>query len=617
MLAPNDRTLLLEALRPPPGLRLDLAVSTTYSLDLMALLVVPLAFTFFDWEGEDGQPTRDPNALLEAIRRHVDRIHVFCQAGQISVPNTYRMLFSYLESSVHEVRTDKQDGVFHPKVWMLRYAADDESPQYRLLCASRNLTFDRSWDTLLVLDGVVSKKHEKENEPLARFLRALPAMSVQALSEAAENSVMKLADEVGRVEFQLPENVEEIYFWPLGLPDEQDTWPFPEQADRGLVISPFLADSTLNRLKISGEQALISRVDTLAALGAKQLTNYETFVFNDGADLVMEDGVDTESFMNTANELSGLHAKLFAFDAGGVARVWTGSANATNAAFHNNVEFLVEMRGRSQHMGVEVILCPSQKGINVLRDLLEPFTPDDESVSDLSQQKLDQTLAVLRRFMVDLKLEVHAELADADHYNLKLISTSKPEMPEREFELRCWPLSLKQEAGAQYFSTDYDKQLLFPSLSFEGLTTFFAFELQVVIDRKTGVSRFVLNLPAKGFPSNRRQHLLRYMLKDRDQVIRYLFLLLGDDGTLSLSDFSGSSRYIGGSSVSGKFCAGIPMLEALVKALDGSPEKLDEIASFLTELRSTEEGQALLPEEFDQIWTPLCNAREELARNGR
>ena len=64
MLAPKDRTLLLEALRPPAGYRLDVAVCTTYSLDLMAMLVAPLAFTFFDWEDDDGEPTRDPNALL-------------------------------------------------------------------------------------------------------------------------------------------------------------------------------------------------------------------------------------------------------------------------------------------------------------------------------------------------------------------------------------------------------------------------------------------------------------------------------------------------------------------------------------------------------------------------
>ena len=70
MLAPKDRTLLLESLRPPPGYRLDAAVSTTFTLNLMALLVAPLAFTYFDWEMDTGEPTTNPNFLLEAIRRH-------------------------------------------------------------------------------------------------------------------------------------------------------------------------------------------------------------------------------------------------------------------------------------------------------------------------------------------------------------------------------------------------------------------------------------------------------------------------------------------------------------------------------------------------------------------
>jgi hypothetical protein len=70
VLAPKDRTLLLESLRPPPGYRLDTAVSTTFTLNLMAMLVAPLAFTYFDWEQDNGEPTRNPNALLEAIRRH-------------------------------------------------------------------------------------------------------------------------------------------------------------------------------------------------------------------------------------------------------------------------------------------------------------------------------------------------------------------------------------------------------------------------------------------------------------------------------------------------------------------------------------------------------------------
>jgi hypothetical protein len=74
MLEPEDRRLLLESLRPPEGYVLDHAVGTTFSLDLLALLTAPLAFTFFDWEGREGENCADPLALLESVRRHANRI---------------------------------------------------------------------------------------------------------------------------------------------------------------------------------------------------------------------------------------------------------------------------------------------------------------------------------------------------------------------------------------------------------------------------------------------------------------------------------------------------------------------------------------------------------------
>jgi hypothetical protein len=72
MLNPGDRTLLLESLRPPDGYVLDRAIGTSYSMDLLALLTAPLAFTFFDWEDREGRPTADPLALLEAVRRNAN-----------------------------------------------------------------------------------------------------------------------------------------------------------------------------------------------------------------------------------------------------------------------------------------------------------------------------------------------------------------------------------------------------------------------------------------------------------------------------------------------------------------------------------------------------------------
>src|SRR5688500_7680465 len=118
MLDPETRSYTLEILRPPQSYELDRAIATTFSLDLLALLTAPLAFTFFDWEDEEGRTTSDPLAILESLRRYADRISIFCQAGRIAVPKTHQ-LFTYLENSVFEVKTLLPGSVFHPKLWVL------------------------------------------------------------------------------------------------------------------------------------------------------------------------------------------------------------------------------------------------------------------------------------------------------------------------------------------------------------------------------------------------------------------------------------------------------------------------------------------------------------------
>jgi hypothetical protein len=146
MLRPDERTHLLELLRPPSGCQLDLAVGTTFSLDLISALMLPLSFAFFDWEQPDGELAADPLALLEALRRYRDRFTIFCQSGQIRLPAKYPPLLTFLEPSIYDVETPDKEGIFHPKVWALRFAAEDGSVRYRVLCLSRNLTFDRCWD---------------------------------------------------------------------------------------------------------------------------------------------------------------------------------------------------------------------------------------------------------------------------------------------------------------------------------------------------------------------------------------------------------------------------------------------------------------------------------------
>ena len=96
MLEPESRLLLLDALRPPSGYAFDRAVGTTFTLDLVALLITPVAFALFDVESEEGRIAANPVAVLESVRRFADRITVFTQAGQIKVPAAFRAAYAYL-----------------------------------------------------------------------------------------------------------------------------------------------------------------------------------------------------------------------------------------------------------------------------------------------------------------------------------------------------------------------------------------------------------------------------------------------------------------------------------------------------------------------------------------
>src|SRR5690554_7042728 len=104
--------------------------------------MAPLAMTLFE-AGNREDILRDPIAVLEALRQSTDKLAIFCQQGRISVPREDTGLYSYLEGIVNDVQPEGE-GVFHPKVWLLRFTAEDRNTFYRFLCLSRNLIFDNS-----------------------------------------------------------------------------------------------------------------------------------------------------------------------------------------------------------------------------------------------------------------------------------------------------------------------------------------------------------------------------------------------------------------------------------------------------------------------------------------
>lgn len=623
MLGPRKRTLLLEALRPPSGYALDRAVGTSFTLDLLALMTAPLAFTFFDWEDREGRTTADPLALLEAVRRHAGRIALFCQAGRITVPASGRRLLTYLEDSVFEAAAPRAGGLFHPKVWVLRYVCQGEPVRYRLLCLSRNLTFDRAWDTVLVLDGELADRTRaiRANQPLGELVEALPDRAIRPVPGALREAIAEMAWEVRRVRFELPEGFDGYGFWTLGLGDRRP-WPFDDQrrSRRMLVVSPFVSDGLLRRIaRDRAPGVLISRPEGLAELAPETRAAFETlWVLHPSADPEDEDDTsqpDPEQPAETATgqdaqsaiAFTGLHAKLYVMDDGHHARLWTGSANATDAAFSQNVEFLVELAGSKSFCGVDAILGDEDGKEASLSSLLAPFHEDGQSAPDAEERELEKRLDALAATISRVAFRARATPAEGELYTLDLFAPRKwPPLPEG-LRASCRPVTLPP-AAALPLKPGGELIGRFGPMAIDVLTRFFAIELQLGSGARERRTRFVVNVPLEGEPPDRRERVLHALLRDPQQVLRLIWLLLEAE-ELAVQDWEGLGS--GNGAWRSSDPGGMPILEKMLKALDRDPTKLDELARLIADLRRTPEGAALLPPGLDAIWEPIWEIREE------
>ncbi|MXW56204.1 MAG: hypothetical protein F4X22_02800 [Gemmatimonadales bacterium] len=632
MLGTRDRTLLLESLRPPAGYRLRRAVGTSYTLDLIALLTAPLAFTFFDAHDEDGAPVTDPVALLEALRRHAENVTLFCQAGAIAVPRPEQTLLAYLEGSVVEVQPPNDEGIFHPKLWVLAFEADEAPAVYRVLCLSRNLTFARSWDTCLSLEGQLKDRQlgYTKNKPLAELLLALPELARRPIRDELREDLERMAYEIRRVDFRPPGPFTDFRIHHFGLWRRRG-WPFPA-ASRSLAISPYLVGSVVQKMKSGhGLDALISRPEALQEVvrtSGREALPETCYVLSPGADLDSreaeeeDEGTDAPSGPPAADdqvELAGLHAKLFLFENGREARLFTGSANATTAAFGLNVEVLVELVGKKKDCGIASLLgSEDDPWLETLRSLLQEYAPSaDGDEEDDPKKELARRAERFARVLGTACLTAKVRDADAEERWDLTLSGELPEIPN-DVTVTVWPATLSSDAaqgveGPSDRHRDPDSPTnriaTFDGISFEALTGFFAFEVSVREGQHNVRQRFVATAELVGAPENRKERLLRSLLKDRRRVLRLLLLILMDEGAdvsafvdAANQDGSGAEGFFGG-------WREAALLEALLQSLSRNPNRIDEAARLIADLQKTEEGKELLPDGLGEIWEPVWRAR--------
>lgn len=614
MLDPKDRQLYIRALRPPSGYALDRALATTYTLNLLTLLAVPLSFAGFDMQTKD-EILNEPISILEAVRRTAGKFLVFCQRGEIKVPGFINPLFQFLEEAVIEVSAPHPEGVFHPKIWVLRYRKlEGEGGFYRFLCLSRNITFDKSWDTMLTLEGELRRRVFTRNNPLADFIRVLPELSRKPLRKRLRDQILRIADEVRHVDFKPPSGFEDFSFWPMGFPGHGR---FPIQRDywRMMIVSPFLKDGLLQKIASgSSDNILISQNEALDLLLPETLELFkDKYVMDETAGGEDETGIEVSSEaalkspLDAESDLTGLHAKLFLADAGWNSYLWTGSANATTAAFSHNVEFVVELKGKKSQVGINKFL-ERNEGITNFVDILQEYIPPKKPPKENEVEKeMERRLEQAQRQIAGSTIRVYVARAGRNRkYSLELHWPRSLRLKDAG-DMKCalWPISLKPGSGLKQNLTKPASSVVFSGLPVENITGFFAFKLELDKFKRS----FVLNLPLHGIPQDREEKILQSIVSNRENFMRYLWFLLYE-GECASFDTNLEARLKGIFRPARSRLIGeeIPLFEELVRAYSRSPDKIERIAKLVHDITRTEDGDKILPEEFKQIWAVFQEA---------
>lgn len=573
---------------PPAGYVLDRAIATTYSLDLNALLAIPVAL--FYAHTLEGELNGERLALLEAVRRLSDKVTLFHQAGKVRVPTKYNRLYAFLEDCLVPVSPLDPWQSFHPKVWVLRFTPErkGEPIRFRLLVLSRNLTFDRSWDLAVNLEGEVTGKEQPENHPLIDFVGYLLNQNKQKFQWGRA-----FKQQLKKVVFCAPSGFNKLLFHPIGIPGYTSGVPNynPEHL---VILSPFVQDAPLQgfRTKELQEAYLFSRWEELNGLQESSLsTPFRCYHLNRTV-------VDGERALDMAGEQSSqdLHAKLFVQTRKGHSRWLLGSANATNPADGaRNVEFMLELSGYGAAIQgpslVDTFLGEDRKK-GVFVEYERPESISTDSVGET----LRQQLRVLENRLVLSGLSgTLVQSQNGTNHDL-IVKTDLKTDDMGFFRIELFPPG--QERLARSLPRHPDASVCFENLALVDLSRFMAIKIghpDLYEER-----RFLLRMDID-LPEERLSRIFSLLLKNQERFFEYLRFLLAQNPDKESFMSSGEGRRDGAKDPSSLEAMGA-VYEDLLIAASRCPGKLKAVESVIQRLQKEPTGKEIIPQEFLKLW---------------
>lgn len=590
-------------LMPPPGFRLKRAVATTYSLDLPALLAVPVAMYYSRPADLDLSRPADPFDVLDAIDQASKSVLVFCQKGKIHLPGKYHRLLLLTEDCIAEITPSMAMSSFHPKCWWLYFEHPERREKMvRFAIMSRNFTFDRSWDVAFAFEGVVGTGLVPANQSMLDMLSWLEKASGRSIDP-------EFKDAVGRTQFELGAPFDRWQLHPIGIGSAY-TNPLANTRPKSevlLAMSPFLDDNSVLRTlsKSANHYWLFSRKEELAKLKPDTLRSVtQAYCIPDVIVSGEHNDAKTDPITDEMPQMLDLHAKLY-LSRSGARSIWLlGSANLTAPAFDRNIECLIELSTTDPTASPENILNELVTDKRERR-LFEPFGPVPLATT-ATEDNVDQLVRRLEYQLISCPFTgtVVPDETQPDTYRYRLVFDATRVILEPAFSAQVSPFSVFKWSDKEgIIQAGKINELSFEQPFRESqLSRFF-----VLTIRHGGemLRQFLVKAEIE-MPETRNGRILAEILDSKEKFLQYLQFLLSENGvpdqTMALLEGL-ALKHNGMAESEGPWARfRFPIYEQLLKTASQRPDKMKSIDDLFQRLGQGAHTKEIVPAELLELW---------------
>lgn len=567
----NNRQNYGTQLQAPAGYELRNAICTTYALDLEILMAATISLGLC--EETDSELQYSPLNNLHALRTVAEKLVVFCEAGQMTVPKNTSSLMSMMEKMVVEVALTKPRGEklypsFHPKTWMILYENSSGELWGRFIVMSRNLTTDRSWDVSVLLEGPVTDKIQKRNLPLQDFLTFINAQ-VKDQEDSAKHILRDIKKWFPYVKFELEEPFTDFEIIPIhrggAKMTEDELWL--TKPDELLMISPFLDKQTISHWSSwsSTTKKLVTRVSELEKI---RDCHGNTDVYTIRTELVEGENNLPEIIDSNDKDICSedIHAKLYLWHKGRDKWLYMGSMNASHRGMEINCEMMLALY--TDFQGFSLNRLWTDMASTNEKDC--PFELVDWETLPIEEPATDDTDILTQQIKDLCRCSMYADvLPNNDGYDVHIHVEG----------------NIPQNMNISSMLAQGKRQTLSSETILSGLNLLELSEFYMVTahGESQDLSKLI-RVSTTPMPENREEKILAHYFDQPEKFALYIGLVLAGRDTYSRACIM--NGVMNGRESMGSISLQMPALyEQLLKASVYNPEQIQEIADIVDRIK--------------------------------